>query len=345
MRHHAARAVLIDECRTSSSSRRSTGTRAPKEYFDQFHERARSGPRRLDVRARPGCVVVPYTLLTLPGAGARHRERPQRPGDPGAEPRLVHGPLLRGRVHPPPRAVHGQVAAVQGRGWRATSSATAACSRSGADTTTRRRSRPRSSSWRTASSIVMYCEGGRSRTGKIAERGQARDRAARARVRSAGRPGRDPRVAEGPQLEAPGVPEGDHPVRRAVQVRADRRHRRASSSRSWPITSSSESASCTPGWPSWGTGGTARAAQARARGGYAVATAAAGSSPSSSIADSRILNFCTFPVTVIGKRVDELHVAGDLVVGDLAPAELAELLLCGAPRPARSTTQAISSSP
>src|SRR5262249_21150390 len=34
---------------------------------------------------------------------------------------------------------------------------------------------------------------------------------------------------------------------------------------------------------------------------HAVATAAARSNPSSSIACSRILNFCTFPVTVIGK--------------------------------------------
>jgi hypothetical protein len=35
---------------------------------------------------------------------------------------------------------------------------------------------------------------------------------------------------------------------------------------------------------------------------YAVAIAAASLSPSSSVATSRILNFCTLPVTVIGKE-------------------------------------------
>ena len=51
--------------------------------------------------------------------------------------------------------------------------------------------------------MAMYCEGGRSRTGKLAERGQARHRPAGAGDRRDGRAGRDPRLLEGPQLEAP----------------------------------------------------------------------------------------------------------------------------------------------
>jgi hypothetical protein len=43
-----------------------------------------------------------------------------------------------------------------------------------------------------------------------------------------------------------------------------------------------------------------------ARGAYAVAIAAAAPSPSSSVAVSRILNFCTLPVTVIGKESTNL---------------------------------------
>ena len=54
---------------------------------------------------------------------------PNGPAHPGPEPCLVHGPLLRGRVHPPPRPVHGEVAAVRARARRAGCSATAACSR------------------------------------------------------------------------------------------------------------------------------------------------------------------------------------------------------------------------
>jgi len=44
-----------------------------------------------------------------------------------------------------------------------------------------------------------------------------------------------------------------------------------------------------------------RAPAPPAREPYALFTAAASSNPSRAIASSRILNFCTFPVTVIGK--------------------------------------------
>ncbi len=76
--------------------------------------------------------------------------------------------------------------------------------------------------------------------------GQARDRAARAGVRRAGRPGGDPRLTPGAQLEAPAVPPRDRPVRRPVQVPARRRDAPASSSRRPPTTSWSGSRRCTP---------------------------------------------------------------------------------------------------
>ena len=111
--------------------------------------------------------------LAFRRAGYGTEQRPERPGDPGAESRLVHGPLLHRRVRAPPGAVHGQVADVQ-RASAAGSSATAACSRSAAGSTTRRRSRPRSRSSSAAAPVVMYCEGGRSRTGRARRAGQAR---------------------------------------------------------------------------------------------------------------------------------------------------------------------------
>ena len=54
--------------------------------------------------------------------------------------------------------------------------------------------------------VAMYCEGGRSRTGKLAEHGQAGDRAPGAGERRAGGPDRDPRLPAGAQLAAAAVP-------------------------------------------------------------------------------------------------------------------------------------------
>ena len=48
--------------------------------------------------------------------------------------------------------------------------------------------------------VAMYCEGSRSKDGKLSERAQARHRPARARDRRGGRAGRDPRLVEGAQL-------------------------------------------------------------------------------------------------------------------------------------------------
>src|SRR3712207_8387147 len=52
------------------------------------------------IRRPPRSTRLPYTTLF-------------RSGHPRAEPLLVHGPLLRGRVHPAARALHGQVAALR----------------------------------------------------------------------------------------------------------------------------------------------------------------------------------------------------------------------------------------
>ena len=56
--------------------------------------------------------------------------------------------------------------------------------------------------------LLVYAEGGRSRSGELGEP-KAGDRADRARIRRAGRPGRDPRLGRGAALEALPLPEGD----------------------------------------------------------------------------------------------------------------------------------------
>ena len=108
--------------------------------------RARAHARpRLGLRGRPdGHVAVRVDVL--PRARDRRGEgaRP-RPGDPRAEPLLVHGPLLRRRVHPPARAASWRSRSCSCRRCSG-STRTAACSRCGAATRTRRRSSPRTGS-------------------------------------------------------------------------------------------------------------------------------------------------------------------------------------------------------
>ena len=62
--------------------------------------------------------------------------------------------------------------------------------------------------------LLVYAEGGRSRS-RRAGRAETGDRPDRAGVRGADRPGRDPRLGRGARLEAPALPQGDDPVRRA----------------------------------------------------------------------------------------------------------------------------------
>ena len=85
----------------------------PKEYFDRFHERARTRePDWVYELVRVLTSLYAYTFLrarsiaaeNVPGSGA---------GDPRAQPLLVHGPLPDRLLHPPQGPLHGQVAAVQ----------------------------------------------------------------------------------------------------------------------------------------------------------------------------------------------------------------------------------------
>ena len=68
---------------------------------------------------------------------------------------------------------------------------------------------------------MIYCEGGRSRSGKLGT-AQAGRRPGRARDRRPGRPGRDPRLPGDPALAQVRLPEGHDPLRRAAQLRGRR---------------------------------------------------------------------------------------------------------------------------
>ena len=140
----------------------------PAEYFTRFHEHVRAHP--------PGWVYELVRLITTWIAMLlyrerrdRHRERARRrPRDPRAEPLLQHGPLLRRRLPAPEDPVHGEVAALRQpdpqlhlphggvfpirRGHRdeeAFKTAHAILAR--------------------GSCVLMYAEGGRSRTGDLGE--------------------------------------------------------------------------------------------------------------------------------------------------------------------------------
>ena len=121
-----------------------------------------------------------------------------------------------------------------------------------------------------AGAVVMYCEGGRSRTGQIAD--HAKPGIGRLALQS-GVPVvpvailGSQQVRNWKRLEFPKVTiQYGEPVRFDVVAEPGR----ASSSRWWPTTSSSGSASCTPRWRNAGFRGTMRA-QAGARGRHAVA--------------------------------------------------------------------------
>ena len=77
--------------------------------------------------------------------------------------------------------------------------------------------------------LLVYAEGGRSRS-RRAGGAETGDRPDRARIRRAGRPGRDPRLRAGARLEAAALPQGHGPVRRAAQLPGRGRRRAASAS-------------------------------------------------------------------------------------------------------------------
>ena len=289
----------------------------PKEYFDQFHELVRSGSRR--PRSTRPCASGPCCgRSSRSGRGARQRERAQRPGDPGPQPRLVHGPLLHRRVHPPAVQFMGKSQLFKGVGaW--------VFSHGGVFPV--RRGHHDEEAFITAfkilergGAVVMYCEGGRSRTGELGDEARPGNRAAGARVGGAGRAGGDPRLLSGAQLEAAAVPEGDGPVRRAVQVRACR----GQPSREQQQEAADEIFERIEG--------AARRARAARRQGRAATRPASVrdrvatprlTRPSSSIAGLAHLELLDLAGDGHRERVDELDVARDLVVGDLPAAELA----------------------
>ena len=77
--------------------------------------------------------------------------------------------------------------------------------------------------------LLMYPEGGRSRSGGLGRAAPGR-RPDRARVGRAGGPGGDPRLARGARVAQAAVPEGDRAVRRAAAASTPSRRRPASSS-------------------------------------------------------------------------------------------------------------------
>ena len=140
----------------------------PAEYFTRFHARTRAKrPNWMYELVRLVLTPVPAAVLPHPrdrlGQGAGRRPRDRR-----AQPLLVPRPLLRRRLPAPQGAVHGEVAAVQ-EAARASSTTTAACSRCGAATATTEAFKTAHAVLARGGIVVMYCEGGRSRTGELGE--------------------------------------------------------------------------------------------------------------------------------------------------------------------------------
>jgi 1-acyl-sn-glycerol-3-phosphate acyltransferase len=139
----------------------------PKEYFDQFHERARSGPAGWTYEATR-LVVVPYTLLMFRARGLGTENVPNGPVilAPNHGSFMDHfftGAFIRRRVRFMAKSQ------LFGAGL-----ATYIFSHGGVFPV--RRGHHDEDAFQTAykvlddgDAIVMYCEGGRSRTGKIAD--------------------------------------------------------------------------------------------------------------------------------------------------------------------------------
>ena len=220
----------------------------PKEHFDRFHERSRTRD--------PDCVYDVMRVVTSLYAWTFFRTRGQRggegpvarAGDPRAEPLLVHGPLLRRRVHPPARPLHGQVAALQAadavdlHARRRVPGPPRLPGRGGV------RHRARHPRPRRRDRHVL--RGRAVADGGALRAAQARHRPAGARVRRARRARRDPRLrrrcATGAGAQFPQVR-----VRYGDAVRWDRRSRsrRATSSRPSRTRSSPRSGRSTPRSP------------------------------------------------------------------------------------------------
>ena len=202
----------------------------PAEYFDAVpRRRARKGvgwiydlrPRRSS-RCRRSCSTGRGRSgsRTCPSTGA---------ADPRPQPLQPDGPLLRRRL--PARA---RSASWPNRSSSARPVLTYIYKHGGVFPV--RRGHHDEEAFKTAYAILdqgemllIYAEGGRSRT-RRAGRAEAGDRPDRARVRRPGRPGRDPRLRRRARLEAPPLPEGHGPVRRAAHLPGRGRARAASAS-------------------------------------------------------------------------------------------------------------------
>ena len=178
----------------------------PKEYFDRFHERSRT--RDPDWVYEVVRVITSIYAWTFFRARGSHAEKVPSTGAVILAPNhfsfmdhFFAGAFVRRRVRFMAKSqlferpmqwiyTHGGVFPVR-RGYQdedAFLTANGILARGGA--------------------IVMYCEGGRSRTGTLSEQPKRGHRAARAGVRRAGRADGDPRLLARAQLEAGPVPEG-----------------------------------------------------------------------------------------------------------------------------------------
>ena len=198
----------------------------PKEYFDQFHERARTRePNWVYEATRLLTSLYAYTLLRVrsistekvPGRGAvilapnhfsfmdhflmgcyiRRKVRFMAKSQLFSFPmRYIYSP---GGVFPVRRGARDEETFI---------TAETILARGGA--------------------ITMYCEGGRSRTGQMADQAKRGIGRLALETRRADRADRDPRLLAHPQLEAPALSQGHRPVRRRHALGADREpHARA----------------------------------------------------------------------------------------------------------------------
>ena len=144
--------------------------------------------------------------------------------------------------------------------------------------------------------LAMYCEGGRSRTGEVADQAKRGIGRLALETGAPGRPDRDPRLLAHPQLEAAAVPQGHRPVRRRHALGARSRTRPASSSRRSPTPILIEIRRLYSGLEENGRRETARRVRAVGRGERAVASAA---------------------TTAAGRCLRGLNVSGPLGVGEV----------------------------
>ena len=212
----------------------------PAELFDKYHERVRRGRPGLGLPARADRPDADRSCSSTGTARSARRTCPSAGRDPGAEPLQLLRPLLPRRAAAPRGAVHGQVAALQ--------AALIDFIITHGGTFPVRRGHHDEEAFITAHTILerggvvlMYAEGGRSRTSSSAS--QARARPAGARVGRAGGAGRDPRLAaraRGERLLFPKVTvQFGEPINFA-QVEPDREQSQGARSRS-----SSTCARCT----------------------------------------------------------------------------------------------------